>query len=756
MITLKDVATHAGVSVATVSCCLSGAKNVRSSTKSKVMAAIEELGYIPNFAARNLKAAERAEIGVVLTDIDDWYHTEILKGITACVQRAEYDISIAFSNNLPHLECSEIDRFIGRNLSGLILITCQPNNTDFFQNRLAEHNIPAVFVEREPLGIDHNFISFDNYHMVHHLTEQLLGMDYRRIALVRGPEFLSSESDCLRGYTAACRSQELALEKDLIHSTNMSKEDAFRVAIELFHTVRPQAVIATSTGIAKGVLEAAELLSIPVPEEMPILALGEECWNNSNKLPGVVHTARAAFSMGVAATELLLKNIRSPRLFEKERIILQDSMIAQPIPVRPCSRLAVPETIPKRETLRILAMDLPTTNALRLLADNFTQASGIEVEFTTLSQDALLKAIISDNDLGGGKYDVYMYDLPWTDYLVQNSLIDDITDLLADGEVDIASLLPENLEGCMFGGNYYGIPIIGGAQILFYRKDIFEDVSLCKAFEQQYKVSLRPPKTWTEFNGIAEFFTRTRHGESPVAFGTSLAAINNQELAPELLIRIWASGGALFDHNCKVRINSPACAKAMRTTLQTLDYVQRDPLQTSIRQTVADFCSGKTAMLITYSEYAAQISSSVHSQIIGRVGYSLIPGRTPVSVGWNLGMSLHAQNAAHVQAFFRWVCRKDISYYLTIIDGQSAAVHPYRNNELLKLYPWMNQTLDSFQHCRRRTGPHRPHSLIIPQSKLEDILCAAFHRIYREQADIGEALENAQVDMKYLFRSYGY
>ena len=53
MATLKDVAKRAGVSIATVSCCLSGAKNVRVETKLRVMEAVEELGYIPNSAARN-------------------------------------------------------------------------------------------------------------------------------------------------------------------------------------------------------------------------------------------------------------------------------------------------------------------------------------------------------------------------------------------------------------------------------------------------------------------------------------------------------------------------------------------------------------------------------------------------------------------------------------------------------------------------------------------------------------------------------
>ena len=81
MITLKEVATRAGVSIATVSYCVNGTKSVSAATRSKVMKAIEELNYVPNAAARSLKSESIMEIGVVFPDIDDYYRSEILKGI---------------------------------------------------------------------------------------------------------------------------------------------------------------------------------------------------------------------------------------------------------------------------------------------------------------------------------------------------------------------------------------------------------------------------------------------------------------------------------------------------------------------------------------------------------------------------------------------------------------------------------------------------------------------------------------------------
>ena len=92
-------------------------------------------------------------------------------------------------------------------------------------------------------------------------------------------------------------------------------------------------------------------------------------------------------------------------------------------------------------------------------------------------------------------------------------------------------------------------------------------------------------------------------------------------------------------------------------------------------------------MLITYTEYANMISESVHNNIIGRVGYEALPGRTPSSVGWNLGLNPYTARTAEAHWYFQWLCRKDISIYMTILDGQSPAVTPYQSHELLKLYP---------------------------------------------------------------------
>lgn len=756
MTTLKDVAKDAGVSIATVSCCLSGARYVKPETRSKIMDSIEKLKYIPNASARDLRSTTTNRIGVVLTDIDNTYHSEIFKGVSSYLQRRGYTINVAFSNNLPDIEREKIDDLISQNVSGLVIITCQPQNTDFFVQRIQNYNVPTIFVERRPDNIDVNFAGFDNQKTMFQITSALLKKKYRKIALFTGNPAFSSEKECISGYQNAFHNLGLAEENFLLYKTNMSKEDAFKSAMTNLSEKTVEAILTTSENIASGVLEALHVLGRRVSEQVQLITLSEESWNASTKYPGVIHTSRTAYTLGREAARLLAENIKTPSLFEEKTITLQDVVPGLKDLPEPCSSPNPFPAISHRKGLRILMVDLATSHAIKLLSTHFTRETGIPIEFEFVKQNDLLKQIMQDTERPENYFDIYMYDVPWLDYMVQNEFLADITNFVCGGSFRPEKLFQENMDNCRYEHAYYGIPIIGGAQIMFYRQDLFENQDIIKAFNSKYQIPLRPPKTWTEFNGIAEFFTRKFNLDSPTEFGTSMAGCMDEELAPELLIRLWATGGNIWDKYHKVCLNSPENIRAFHNILNTLSCTPRSPFQTSIQETVSDFTSGKTAMLVTYTEYAAQISQLIHTHTVGRVGYEPIPGRTPISIGWNFGLNPFANNTELAYQYFSWLCRTEISYYMTILDGQSPVIAPYHSHELLKLYPWLELTEESFDYCRKRSGPYRNNSLVIPQNKIETVLCSVLKNILLNHATVEQALEAGQTEMELLFKSYGY
>ncbi len=759
MTTLKDVAKDAGVSTATVSCCLSGKKNVKPETKMRVMDSIEKLKYIPNRSARDLKNFSSNLVGVVITDMDNACHSEIFKGISAVLQRHGYNVSVAFSDNSPVTEQERIEDFISQNAAGLLLITCQPHNENFFRNRILNYNVPTVFIEQKPLLSNVNFCGFDNYATAYFLTDALLKRGYERIALICGYDSFSAEEASCRGYSDALKDTDTGnIFSPLIFQTDFSKEDAFKVTLTQLCRQMPDAILSTSQNIALGAVEALETYGIRVPDNVTVVTYGEESWNNSSRRDGLIHTMRTAFSLGEEAGTLLLNNIRNKKCEEIACRILQDPVIEN-IPSIPLRNTLAPAAVFSGEhqtKLRILMVDLPTAHSIRLLSRHFMKTTGISLELDYVPQEEMLKKISDSIEGLRESYDLYMYDIPWLNYMVQNTFLADITDFVTSQAFHSDRLFKVNLDSCMHEGIYYGIPLVGGTQILFYRRDLFENRELIKAYLSRYHLSLRPPRTWDEFNHTAEFFTKAYNPLSPTEFGTSFAGITDEELAPEIFIRLWAYGGRLWDEYRRPCLNTPENARAFRNILETLTFTRGDPHTISISDTVEDFINGRSAMLITYSEYASQISRSIRRNIIGQVGYEILPGKRPVNVGWNVGLNPFSPNRDPAFSFFRWILRKDTSFYMTILDGQSPAKAPYRSQELLRLYPWMSITEKSFSYVQKRTGPNKAHALVIPQNKIEAILCGVLHMILKDGLSIEEALSINQKKMIALFRLYGY
>lgn len=758
MPTLKDVARDAGVSIATVSCCLSGSRNVRPETKMRIMDSVEKLKYIPNASARSLKKTATNRIGVVLADIAEHYHAEIFKGISHCLQKNGYTTSVAFSDNAAYMECRIIEEFIGQNVAGLLILTCMPGNKTFFQNRLERYGIPAVFIEHRPADMDEAcFVCFDNEKTLYHLTRQLLENHYRRIALVTGSSAYSSEASSIHGYQRALEERHVPFDPSLIQETNMSREDSFQTVLANLDLDTLEAVVATSENIACGILEACRVRNISMPEQLLLITLGEESWNQASRIPGMLHTARTAFTLGSEAAQMLLSRLQ-PSAATGRSLCLEDCVLKTPLCLPPPARkIPFPVASDKcLDPLRILMVNLATSRSARLLAGNFTQDTDIPVDIDLVPHDQMLQAILQDAARTSHRYDIYMYDMVWQAYLGQNKLLADISDYITGGSFPRDDIFPHNLENGRWDGRYFGVPFVSGSHIMLYRKDLFENHTISREYQKKCRFSLRPPKSWSEFNKTAEFFTRSCNPDSPTLYGTSLAGSMDEELAPEILVRLWSFGGTLWDGYNRASLDTPACRKAFESLLQTSLYIGDDPLDTSIQKTVSDFSAGKTAMLVTYSEYAAQVSKSMYQNIIGQVGYSLLPGGTSVSAGWFLGLGPDTEKRKEAFRFFDWLCRESTSYYMTILGGQPPVMAPYRSHELLKLYPWLELTQPGLSRSQKRRGPSAPNALVIPQNRIEQVLCSAFKDALADRLSPEDSLRKWQPELERLFKSYGY
>ncbi|MBT3319633.1 MAG: extracellular solute-binding protein [Clostridia bacterium] len=752
MSNIKDVAKLAEVSIGTVSNYINSTRKVSPYTAARIQSAIDVLNFKPNAFARNLKSNTNKEIGVILPNTHDNYYSIILAGIEKELTLSGYYINVALSGDIPENENNILNMYLQKNISGLIIVTCQPDKADYFKENFISRNIPVTFIDRRVQSLDANYLSFDTYNTIKSLVSQLIKNGNRKIGLLVGQKGFSPEDDCVSAYRDCLKQNDIEVDENLIGHTKSSKEDAFRTAISLFQEQTPPVVITTSQSISSGVEQAAHLLGLNADNDVMIISLGQERWSGYYTRVGTINTMRPAYKLGKKAATLLIKNIKSPVLFEKEQIILKDKITDKSLfETAQNSHLRKPNNTSKK--LNVLLLSSPNSTAIKTMIFDFTKKTGINVNIDTCKQEYLLETMFKDNKVEK-KYDVYMYDIPWKDILISNNVLLNVDEFVNSKDFDKEIFLSDLMDKLgKTGGSYYGVPLFYAPQLLLYRKDLFENQKLREQFQKKYKTPLRPPKSWLEFSAICEFFNQSLNPSSPVQYGTSLACSAMTTLMPEFLPRLWSYGGRVLDENNNVTVNTPSFRKALVNFVNTFETTSPESLSYNIEKTVEEFYMGNTAMLVGFAGYISDANNHLKSRIIGKIGYDHIPGGASILGAWGFGVSSKSSCPTQAFEFISWACGPEMNNYFTILEGQSALREVYENDELINLYPWMPLILKTYNNCKERKSLVFDNK-VIPITSIEEIVYKHIKNVVRENADIDHSIKAMQKELEQFIGSF--
>ena len=152
-------------------------------------------------------------------------------------------------------------------------------------------------------------------------------------------------------------------------------------------------------------------------------------------------------------------------------------------------------------------------------AAKFTEETGIQVEFVNVPFASVFDRLSAEMATGGSGFDVATITRGWLTTFAPFAVpLDDLyTDEVA------ADLFPSLLSDAVIDGSYVGMPTWGNTEVIFYRKDLWEDPDEMAAFEAEYGYPLAPPATWQEFDDMAQFFTRDTDGDGAIdLYGTDV------------------------------------------------------------------------------------------------------------------------------------------------------------------------------------------------------------------------------------------
>lgn len=266
MITIKDVARAAAVSVATVSRVQNGSSRVRPETARRVQETVLRLGYVPHGGARSLSTSRTHTIGVLLPDLYDEFFSEVIRGIDQTARREGYYLLVSSSHEESPAVEAALRSMRGR-VDGLVVMWPEMDET-------AVPNLPPgcpVVLLSSPMGPNgFDVITVANYEGAYAMVCHLLDLGHRRIAIIRGVEGNADAAERLRGYRGALVSAGLASAAIEV-TGDFTEESGFRAAGELLRReVRPTAIFAANDAMAIGALSALREAGLRVPEDVAL------------------------------------------------------------------------------------------------------------------------------------------------------------------------------------------------------------------------------------------------------------------------------------------------------------------------------------------------------------------------------------------------------------------------------------------------------------------------------------------------------
>jgi LacI family transcriptional regulator len=303
--TIADVATRAGVGVATVSRVLNGHANVRQTTRTRVLDAIEALNYRPSPLARNLSLRRTHVIGVVVPFFTSPSAVERVRGVANALARSPYDLMLFDIESEDRREHAFqlFDR--GDRSDGLLIVSLIPPDDEV--ERLRSARLPVVLVDAPHPAFPS--IVVDDVKGGELATMHLIELGHRRIAFVGDkspdPFRFASSLDRTRGYERALAHAGIELRWEYMCEGTKSHHVARSTAIDLLRLPeRPTAVFAASDIQALGVLDAARILGIKVPEELSVIGFDDI---DISAYVGLTTVRQPLFESGRRGGELLLQ-----------------------------------------------------------------------------------------------------------------------------------------------------------------------------------------------------------------------------------------------------------------------------------------------------------------------------------------------------------------------------------------------------------------------------------------------------------------
>lgn len=302
--TIRDVASRAGVSIATVSRVLNKTAQVKQDKRERVIEAIEALGYTPNQLARSLVQKKTGGVGVILPAVGGEFFSEFLHGVDVTTRDKGYFLLISASHGSME-ELKVVLQGLQHRVDGLIILS--PVSDGRVLRPIIPTAIPVIIINVNAMNEPCNTINFDNYNGAFLATAHLLERGHRRIAVLKGPAHAYDAKERLRGYREALRSYDIIPTPGYELEGDYSPSSGYHAAGNILQLdPRPTAIFCANDQSAIALMGALQNAGMQIPQDISIV--GFDDIPGSKYTSPTLTTIRAGIrQLGILAIEKLLE-----------------------------------------------------------------------------------------------------------------------------------------------------------------------------------------------------------------------------------------------------------------------------------------------------------------------------------------------------------------------------------------------------------------------------------------------------------------
>lgn len=308
-VTIKDIAKAAGVSHPTVSRALNDHPAISPATIKRIKLLAAQMGYVPSATARGLKTSRTHALGVITSNIDDPFWSEVLKGVDDILHPAGYSLFIAATHRDKQRESEVVMAMVQRGVDGVILLAPQfsPEQCQILQS----YKLPMAMVNNEGAGECQCLIFNDDVFGIHQITAHLITLGHRKIAYLGNQLGGLTNRNRQRGFSEEMHSSGIRLPEEYIYQASSGTPAGGLEGAQQFLSIHnpPTAIICYNDYMAVGVYNGIAQAGLRIPDDISVTGF-DNITMSEFLTPPLTTLHQCKYELGVGAAQMMLEMLK--------------------------------------------------------------------------------------------------------------------------------------------------------------------------------------------------------------------------------------------------------------------------------------------------------------------------------------------------------------------------------------------------------------------------------------------------------------